>query len=124
MESKTRFVVSGRLSKDDPFLELEVRSKFWTLSEAQTRGKEWLETVSDLLKAKPEVSIESEELPHLASCFKCSNPLFKDDLVFNTRQGKCCPDCVADIPLIDGYYCLLEEDENNSNISLDKDFVI
>ena len=42
--------------------------------------------------------------------------------MFNTRQGKCCPDCVADIPLIDGYYGLLEEeDANNSNISLDKD---
>lgn len=118
MEPKIQFKVSGRLSIKDKFIELEVKSKFFNLGEAQNRMQEWLRSMGDLPKSKPEAHIETEELPHLADCFKCGSPLFKDDMVFHSRVGKCCHDCVCDPPLIDGYYDLLDL-ENNSQDSLD-----
>jgi len=103
--SKIKFLVSGRLSQNKDFHPLEVNSRFLNFESAQKRMEEWLASVSDLAKAKPEAIIETEELPHLRDCLTCKKALFKDDIAYHVREGVFCYDCAVAQP--NGFFDLL-----------------
>jgi hypothetical protein len=107
IEPKRLFFVSARLESKARFIELEVRSKFKTLEEAQARAQEFADGWNDWPKAKVETQIEVIELPHLANCFECKKDLFKGDLVYFIFEDVFCYACAEDKRLSLGYHDFL-----------------
>lgn len=107
MESRTEFVVSGRLIASKAFAELQVRGRHGTLAAAQERLDEWIEGKKLLAKAKPEGEIQAESIPHLADCNICGVPLFRDEVVYAAFLKYYCYECAYSSDVAHGMFCLM-----------------
>ena len=107
--SKIVFVVKVRLDPKREFKEIGTRSRWPSLKEAEARLDEWYAAVHDLLKARPEATIEAIEVPVLASCCICKNNQYQGETVWRTLDKVFCHGCALEHETGQGFWDLLGE---------------